>query len=176
MKTGIVVLQDYLSYRLDMQTKHAYIPTVQLRTNKENDMSFETKPSWSAETVATMLKYDPSSGRFTWKIRRGSTAAGTKAGTMNEKRGITYIALDRVQFKASTIANYIMTGNWVPMEHIDGDTRDLSWNNLRQIEPPVVPESLYLQCYETPDGWKIVSNLPKEFLAILKPKLEVFSK
>jgi hypothetical protein len=137
-------------------------------------MLFEKKPVMTPETVAELLRYEPDSGRFTWKTRRGSTAAGTKAGTCN--RNIWYIALGRVQFKASTIANYLMTGNWIPMKHIDGDTRDLSWANLKQIEPETDLDKLYLQCYETPDGWKIVSNLPKEFVAILKPKLQGFSK
>jgi len=124
------------------------------------------------EDVAELLMYDPISGRFTWKVRRGSTLENSKAGTVN--RGILYIALKRKQYKAAEIASYLMTGVWQWMEHIDGDKLNLSWENLRPVAESHDTEKLYLQCFQRDGGWHIVSNLPSSFIEKLQIKLAEF--
>jgi len=137
-------------------------------------MSIEKRPPIAPASLAEFLMYEPKSGRFTWRVRRGSTPAGTKAGTIS--RGNIYIAVGRIQFRAASLAGYLMTGEWRVMDHKDGDRLNLSWSNLIPLKEPSDADKLYLQCFDTPDGWNIVSNLPDEFVDVLRGKLEKFSK
>lgn len=131
------------------------------------------KPPYPPETIAEVLSYNPVNGRFSWKVRRGSTMAGASAGTIC--RGIKYIAIDRAAFKATRIANYLTTGSWDDMKHIDGDKTDFSWANLQPIKSTQTL-GRYIQCFETDDGWKVVSNVNPEFIKTLEAKLEGLPK
>lgn len=138
-------------------------------------MSYESKkPPYAPEALAELLDYNPTTGRFSWKVRRGSTPNGSAAGTTY--RGIKYIAVDRAAFKATRIANYLMTGAWQDMKHIDGDKTDFSWKNLQPIEDVLQDSRRYIQCYETDEGWKIVTNVNPDFIETLYGKLEGLPK
>ena len=129
-------------------------------------------PAMSVDDLREILYYTPETGQFQWRVKRGSTKANTPAGTWHRKT--KYIAVNRVQFHAADIANYLMTGTWKKMQHIDGNISNNKWSNLKPSGEVLEHESLikhYLQCFKTVEGWEIASDLPKPFLDALRAKL-----
>lgn len=89
----------------------------------------------TAEYVRMLLAYDPSTGEFIWRERRGGKAiAGTIAGRAKPESGHIEIAIDRVRHGAHRLAFLVMTGSWPAgeIDHIDGNPANNRWKNLRE--------------------------------------------
>ena len=92
-----------------------------------------TIPLPSVERLHELLDYDPDTGVFRWKVRRGSTVAGAIAGRTNGS-GHRQIAIDGVRYQAHRLAWKIATGN-DPVDTIDHRNRnpdDNRFANLRE--------------------------------------------
>lgn len=87
----------------------------------------------SAARLREVLLYDPESGKFFWRSRKGRCRAGQEAG-QERRNGYKSIRVDGVLYLAHRLAWLYQTGNW-PTEQIDhinlqkGDNR---WENLRE--------------------------------------------
>ena len=57
-----------------------------------------------------VLSYDPDSGKFTWKINRGSMKAGSVAGYLDSSNGYICIRLDGKLYKAHRLAWFYTHG------------------------------------------------------------------
>jgi len=81
--------------------------------------------------VLELLDYDPATGLFTWKIRRGCRPAGAEAGTLSH--GYIVIRIDGKSHQAHRLAFLVVNG-YMPKEidHINGDPSDNRIINLRQ--------------------------------------------
>lgn len=83
-----------------------------------------------------ILHYDPDTGIFTWKI---STArrihVGDTAGHIRPD-GYGVITLKGVRYLSHRLAFLYMTGEFPAntVDHIDGNTGNNSWSNLRDVE------------------------------------------
>jgi hypothetical protein len=96
----------------------------------------------TALRLRELLDYDPLTGIFLWRRQSGvfNSAAGPRnrwaskrAGAMTVQ-GYYIISVDNERLRAARLAFLYMTGEW-PKEHIDhinGDTADDRWCNLRQ--------------------------------------------
>jgi hypothetical protein len=83
-----------------------------------------------------MLIYNPETGIFVWKI--GRKGRGTKAGAIagSIKKGRVYIGISNKAYFAHRLAWLYMIGEWpkYQIDHINGDTTDNRWVNLRDVD------------------------------------------
>ena len=92
----------------------------------------------TVERVRELLLYDPETGKFTWKVHRGTSGkanAGDIAGCVMNK-GYVRIKIDMKPYLAHRIAWLYMTGEW-PVDMIDHINRirtDNRWCNLREAD------------------------------------------
>jgi len=87
----------------------------------------------TVDDVKSALNYDPETGVFTWKVRRGQRGkVGASAGCSH--RGYVRIALYGKSYMAHVLAFFYMTGDWPlhEIDHKDGDKANNRWANLRE--------------------------------------------
>lgn len=88
----------------------------------------------AAERLRALLTYNPETGVFTWRERRGGAAlVDTPAGNINSN-GYRVIAIDYVRYRAHRLAWLYVHGCW-PVSRIDHVNRmrdDNRFANLRQ--------------------------------------------
>jgi len=87
----------------------------------------------TAERVRELLIYDPSTGVFSWRVRRNNIRAGAIAGNASHQRGYRIISIDKKRYLAHRLAWLYMTGEWPQdeIDHIDGQTDNNRLANLR---------------------------------------------
>jgi len=78
-----------------------------------------------------LLNYDPETGVFTWKVRRGCRPAGAEAGTLNHN-GYIVITIDRKLHYAHRLA-FLVSHGYFPeqVDHINLGRSDNRISNLR---------------------------------------------
>jgi len=102
----------------------------------------------TAEVLKHVLRYEPETGLFTWKTRKGKRGIpGRIAGTVDFS-GYVVISIDRKRHKAHRLAWLYMTGAWpeVAIDHINGARHDNAFKNLRQADWAQNQQNRTLQC------------------------------
>jgi len=81
------------------------------------------------------LTYDPQTGVFRWRRRRGPRAAGAVAGHTCQRQGYVVITLDGRHHPAGRIAWAISHGAWPTgeIDHKNGNKSDNRLANLRDV-------------------------------------------
>ncbi len=80
------------------------------------------------------IDYDPTTGVFVNKIRRGKVLAGDVLGCVKDDRGVVVIGIDHGLYRAHRLAWLWMTGKWPKedIDHKDGNPSNNRWENLRE--------------------------------------------
>lgn len=87
----------------------------------------------TVERLKELLNYDPDTGVFTWRVRRGGNAkAGGKAGYCHP-RGYWCIEINDKLYRAHRLAWLYTTGSWPEgeIDHANMDKSDNRWENIR---------------------------------------------
>jgi hypothetical protein len=87
----------------------------------------------TAERLRSLLSYNPETGIFTWRVRRGRILAGTVTGGIGS-HGYVEIRVDYRLYLAHRLAWLYMTGEWPKetIDHRDLDRTNNRWRNLRE--------------------------------------------
>lgn len=87
----------------------------------------------SAEALRSLLDYDPQTGHFTYRQRRGPRRAGEIAGWLGAQ-GYWLIHIDGRDYLAHRLAFLHMTGATPEqmVDHRNGKRADNRWRNLRK--------------------------------------------
>lgn len=98
----------------------------------------------TAERLRELLHYDPNTGVFTNVAPRKRVVVGSKAGYLDSSNGYVKICLDYVRHYAHRLAFLYMTGAWPSayVDHINGDTQDNRWANLRDVARQVNSQNM----------------------------------
>lgn len=94
------------------------------------------KANITAARVREILSYDPETGVFHWRVKRGTKNAGDIAGCHDACLGYWRITIDDRVLYAHRLAWLWMTGEHpaVLIDHIDGDRTNNRWANLRDSD------------------------------------------
>ena len=85
------------------------------------------------EVLQAAIKYDPETGKFTWRAPRPKVKVGAEAGYI-DKLGYRWIRIDLKLYRAARLACLYMTNSKWPadeVDHINGVPDDNRWSNLR---------------------------------------------
>lgn len=94
-------------------------------TNKDSTLT--------QDRLKDLLSYDPNSGIFTWAANRQRVRVGRTAGCIHSG-GYWCICVGQKSYYSHRLAFLWMTGSLPEngVDHIDGDTGNNRWENLRQ--------------------------------------------
>lgn len=88
-------------------------------------------PSLTQERLRDLLSYDPSTGLWTWIVKKGRYSANRIGGSL-AANGHLVIRIDQVTYYAHQLAWFWMTNTWVPeIDHKDLCGTNNKWENLR---------------------------------------------
>ena len=101
------------------------------------------KEELTAIRLRELLKYNPDTGEFVWRVSCRGTKAGDTAGTSGSE-GRRHITIGYSKYKAHRLAWLYVYGYWPKnlIDHINGDPTDNRIENLREA---TVSENLHNQ-------------------------------
>jgi hypothetical protein len=86
----------------------------------------------TADEVRRLLDYDPNTGVFTWRERRGGKASQGSAAGSPQTNGYIHILVHRRAYKAHRLAWLLMHGEW-PQAQIDHKNRVRHDNRIANL-------------------------------------------
>lgn len=92
------------------------------------------KPILTAARLRELLHYDPETGAFTCRVKRGNWHVGQTVGCLDTKDKYPRIRLDYVLHLSHRLAWLYVYGEWPKqLDHIDGDRTNSRIANLRDV-------------------------------------------
>ena len=116
-----------------------------------------------------VLRYAPSTGRFTWIISSRKTKPGQRAGWWDEQNYL-YIRIDKKLYAAARLAFLYMTGSWPIngfVDHRNGDSTDNRWVNLRDATKKINQENRRSASANNQTGFLGVSPCGGRYIATI---------
>jgi len=88
----------------------------------------------TAKRLREILRYDPKTGSFRWKVTINSRATSSSVAGGLGRRGHRQIRIDGKLYQASRLAWLYKTGKWpkAGIRFVNGNNSDIRWTNLRE--------------------------------------------
>jgi HNH endonuclease len=101
------------------------------------------KADLTAQRLRELLHYDPETGVFTWRVKRGGTNIGDVAGCLQDD-GYLVIGVDYHVHLAHRLAWLYMTGAWptCQIDHRFGVRADNRFSELRDVKERVNSQNM----------------------------------
>lgn len=93
-------------------------------------------PELTQQRLRELLRYDPTTGDFYWKVQTNPRAlVGMKAGENSISWGYRSINVDKKQYRAHNLVWFYFHGEWPTkvIDHINGNRLDNRIENLRDV-------------------------------------------
>lgn len=114
-------------------------------------------PPMSVEAIRELFRYNPATGFLHWKVSKQGRRA--TAGTPNAAKGYISVMIDGARWQVHGLIWYLVTGDWLMVDHRDGNTSNNRWSNLRPAtkqengwNTPGRARSGFKGVYPTPSG------------------------
>jgi len=97
-------------------------------------ISQENQDALTQARLKSLLKYDPFTGNFWWKVNRRGTAKKNSVAGAVSTAGYRQIKINGPLYLSSRLAFLYMTGKWPKgyVDHINRNRADNRWENLRE--------------------------------------------
>ncbi len=117
------------------------------------------------ERLQELLHYDPETGVFTWRISRGRSVAGSRAGAINH-HGYSQIQIDGVIYRAHNLAWLYVNGSFptISLDHANCVKSDNRLDNLR-VATNSQNGANYRVTRRNKSGYKGVTTLKRGYCA-----------
>ena len=88
----------------------------------------------TADRLRKLLSFNPTSGKFRWRVSKGGVKVGGVAGFTGRK-GYHQIHIDGTSYQAGRLAWLYTIGRWpkLDIDYINRNRSDIRWSNLREI-------------------------------------------
>lgn len=130
------------------------------------------QPTITQEQLKSILRYEPDTGDFYWLVDRSKAVkAGMRAGC-RKVNGRAYITIKKVSYLAYRLAWLYVTGA-LPKEsidHIDGDTANDRFSNLRDVSMRVNNENQRGAASHSTSGLLGASPSRKRWRAVIRAR------
>src|ERR1700744_3936849 len=94
----------------------------------------------SRDTLQSLLRYDPDSGKFFWLVARNSFGGGVRPGDEagTKKDGYVQLIVEQRVYRAHRLVWFLIHGEFPPkgyeIDHINRDRADNRLANLRLVK------------------------------------------
>lgn len=136
-------------------------------------MAGKLRPALTPFDVNQRYIYNPKTGAILHNTDGRRHRRYAHAGRITGKHH--YISVGGANFRTDSVIWYMQTGDWVEIEHIDGNMANLKLDNLRPTVPPEEVEVQRLHVIFYPNRLEMHTTLPEATQEALRNLLEPFT-
>ena len=90
------------------------------------------------QTAKKYFRYEPTTGKVYWKVSTGNSKEGKEVTTMTSSKDYYRVTVEGTEYMLHRVI-FLLMGHSMPtvVDHINGDSKDNRWENLRDVTQQV---------------------------------------